>query len=418
MKKRTAVSIICSVLFLFIVFCFSSCEIAPSSTKPEPDEAFFAGNVFQIIVKDLGEQPIATGTGFVINQEGWFITNAHVVEDAYYAQAIFNIPNSETGDSFTYLDINYGTYYNSDKDIYIGKIENYDSIQDFYQEIAINTTYKINDTTYSVGYPNSSTDLVIKKGKVTEKWSDLYEKLYSGNSYICSSSYIAHGSSGGILVNDNLEVIGITTYGWEDENENFISGASISAFNFDTIIRNGENTKSSNLISFQKRFHEQEELYIKVFNDAYKDAEEGSAKKEILSDGSVACIYTYEGESADSDYVYTETLTICSDFWVRSSHEWFWDTGGRSTMSLYGYYDNTRGIADFSFYFKWEWKDGSYYTVESSHINYSPNVALTLNRYEVTHSNSIVVTDDNINYAKNVFNSLYEYLTQAVLVDE
>ena len=39
-------------------------------------------------------------------------------KDAFSAQAIFNIPNESAGESFTYLDINMGSYFHKEKDIY------------------------------------------------------------------------------------------------------------------------------------------------------------------------------------------------------------------------------------------------------------------------------------------------------------
>ena len=49
-----------------------------------------------------------------------------------------------------------------------------------------------------------------------------------------SDSYIAPGSSGGILVSENLEVIGITTLGlYADENKQvYESGGSIPTISF------------------------------------------------------------------------------------------------------------------------------------------------------------------------------------------
>ena len=60
--------------------------------------------------------------------------------------------------------------------------------------------------------------------------SSLYDKLYSGISYIGSTSYVAPGSSGGILLNDNLEVLGMTTIGTYKDNDDFDIGGSIKSF--------------------------------------------------------------------------------------------------------------------------------------------------------------------------------------------
>lgn len=377
-----------------------------------PQTSYFAGNVFQIIVQDLGEQPIATGSAFVFNNEGWFVSNAHVMEDAYYAQAIFNIPNKTTGESFTYLTINEGTYYHLEKDIYIGKIDNYDAIKSYYKEIPIDLTYEIGERTYSIGYPLSSTELMINEGVVTKSWSDLYEKLYSGNSYICSSSYIAPGSSGGILTNANLEVIGITTLGWTDENDGFVSGASISSFNFNNLL---QNTNERELISLIERFHQNEKVYIGYFNEAKAAELNGLTEKFYFEDGSLAYVYNWNDEGVNNDNVAfskTESLLIGTDGWMRYNGEYYWAGGDRRTIWFYGYYDHQKGFTNFNFEFKYEWSDGKYYTVECSDINYSPTVALTLNRCTVNHSYSYTPSEGNITYAKEQFNVIYEWLTE------
>lgn len=374
-----------------------------------PQDTYFIGNVFQIIIKDLDEQPIATGSAFVFHNDGWFITNAHVMEDAYYAQAIFNIPNSENGESFTYLDISEGSYYHADKDIYIGKIENYNAVKSYYKEIPIDLSYEIGEATYSVGYPLSSTELIVNKGKVTESWSDLYDKLYSGNSYICSSSYIAPGSSGGILTNGNLEVIGITTLGWTDENGGFISGAAISSFNFSNLLKN---VNTDDLISLQERFHSDEKVYIGYFKEAKNDAMAGNAKRFTFDDGSVAYVYEWSDEGSNSDgsvYTSTENLFVGSDSWMSYNSEYYWGDGSRRTISFYGFYDHRKGFANFKYEFQYEWNDGSYYTVECSDINYSPTIALTLNKY-TSDSYLYTPSQENIDYAKEQFNWIYEWL--------
>ena len=375
-----------------------------------PKNSYFVGNVFQIIIQDLGEQPVATGSAFVFDSDGWFITNAHVMEDAYYAQAIFNIPNDKTGESFTYLNINSGTYYDIDKDVYIGKIENYNSIKSYYKDIEINSTYEIGESTYSIGYPNSSSELMIESGVITETWSDIYEKLYSGNSYICSSSYIAPGSSGGILTNNNLEVIGITTLGWVNNKNQFISGASISAFNFNNLLKN---TNNKNLKTLQNRFHKDEKVYIGYFNEAKNDEQRGLTEKIYFDDGSLAYKYKWEDEGLNDNnlaFSYTESLLLATDAWMSYNSEYYWENGGRRTISFYGYYDHQNGFINFKFEFKYTWNDGKYYTVECSNINYSSNIALTLNHCVVNHSYSYTPSDENITYAKEQFNYIYEWL--------
>ena len=374
----------------------------------EPQSSYFVGNVFQIVISDLGEIPVATGTGFVFSKDGWFITNAHVMEDAYYATAIFNIENKEAGESFTYLDIVYGTYYHIDKDIYIGRIENYEEISDYYHEISLNQNYEIGATSYSVGYPSSSVDLQINEGEITEQWSNLYDKLYSGNTYVCSSSYIAPGSSGGILVNDNLEVIGITTLGETDENDEFVCGYAISTFNFSNLIKNnGDKT----LTSLQDKFHPDEKVYIAAFNYAKNSS---NTKYNYYDNDTVGYTFEWISDKVNNEgeaYYREESLTFYSDGFITYNDEIYWESSGRRTVSFYGFYDDIEQFDNFIYEFKYTWNDGKWYSVTSTDINYSPNTSLTLNKYTLDSSYRYTPSDSNIEYFKECFNGTYEWLT-------
>lgn len=204
-----------------------------------PNPAYFCGNVFQIIVKDKNGTAVSAGSGFVINDSGWFITNNHVMDGGYSANAFFDIPDKDKGTKYTALNILGGSYHDENKDIFIGKLENYASIKEHYNLITFTESYQEDETCYSVGYPNSSVELQINGGTIIEEYSDIYDKI-NGIYYILSDAYIAPGSSGGILVNKNFEVIGITSIGlYADANkEHYISGGSIPTFTFKAQLNN------------------------------------------------------------------------------------------------------------------------------------------------------------------------------------
>ena len=193
-----------------------------------PNTDFFIGNVFQIVVKDEKGEPLGSGSGFVINEEGWFVTNNHVIEEGYSATAFFDIKDSENGQQYTQLKIIGGVYQDDKKDVFIGKLEGYKKIKEYYHKIDFTEQYTIGEKSYSVGYPNSSIKMEINSGKILEEYSDIYSKI-DGIFYVLSDSYIAPGSSGGVLVNESFEVIGITSMGlYSDSNKNYyISGGSI-----------------------------------------------------------------------------------------------------------------------------------------------------------------------------------------------
>ena len=376
----------------------------------KPKNSYFIGNVFQIVINDL-ESPIGFGSGFVFNSDGWFITNAHVMENAYTAQAIFEIPNESTGESFTYLDISKGSYYHRDKDLYIGKIENYHLVKSYYQEISVNLNHEIGEKTYSVGYPNATTFLEIASGKAVIEHTSLKDKLYGGNSYVYSTSHIAPGSSGGVLVNDNLEVIGITTHYYADENDEFIVGGAISVFNFKNLLTS---INDGDLITLEERFYGDKKAYIGLFNDLKDNYALEKVERYIRDDGVIYYQDSWNGEGTNSDtvsYTYEEYLFACADGLMQYTTDYYWSDGGRRKINFYGYYSDKYGFSGFVFEFRYEWSNGNYYEVYCDNINYSENVGLTLKNYKLGNkSYGYTISEDNIAYVKEQFNCVYETL--------
>ncbi|MBQ6851765.1 MAG: trypsin-like peptidase domain-containing protein [Oscillospiraceae bacterium] len=203
------------------------------TAERKPNASYFQGNVFQIVVWDQKGEPVGTGSGFVINRDGWFITNDHVMREGFSATAFFDIEDYSSGSRYTQLEVLGGAYNSEDKDIFIGKLENYQKIRDHYREIEFTTTYAVGETCYSVGYPNSSVKVAINQGTITEEYSDIHDKI-NGIYYVLSDCYIAPGSSGGILVNEKFEVIGITSIGLyaDTDKDVYVSGGSIPTFVF------------------------------------------------------------------------------------------------------------------------------------------------------------------------------------------
>lgn len=376
-----------------------------------PQKSYFIGNVFQIIATDL-DTPNGAGSAFVFNEDGWFITNAHVMENAYKAQAIFEIPNERTGESFTYLNINEGTYYNLDKDIYIGKIENYNTIKAYYKNIPVSLNYEIGGTTYSVGYPNATALMEINEGVGVMEYATLADKLYSGNTYIYSTSYIAPGSSGGILLNDNLEVIGITTRGLTID-EDFIVGAAITTFNFKNLLTT---TNNSDLLTLEERFYDDYTTTINLFNQAKADYLKGKSGtgRDILEDGTPYYYYYGSSEGVNDDetsYTYEEYVFVFSNGLMQYTTDYYWSTGQRRIINFYGYYSDKYGFSYFTYEFHNEWKSGIYYEIYCDNINYSEDVNLTLKNYTISDkSYGYSVSDSNITYAKEQFNYMLQDL--------
>ena len=411
-------------IILISALVFVSCQ---ESEQQEPfteqayKNGYFNGNVFQIITQDLGKMPMSAGTGFVFNQDGWFITNAHVMEGCYFATGIFNIPDKEKGEAFTKLEIDSAFYRHQEKDVFIGKLTDYAKLQDYYKNIRFTTEYDIGDEAYSVGYPNASVDLILNKGKVISNLSSLFDKLYSGISYVGFDAVIAHGNSGGILVNNKGEVLGTTTLGFFDDNDVFQYGAAISSFNVLNQIETINDDKTTPLALF---IHPDEEIYINNFILAEKNSSpetrvEGyNLSKKFVETNYIG--YTYEvseeGINEDNiDYTITESVMLSSIGIVVYKSSIYWSNGQRRDIVLFGVFSNTNYLDNFQYYFHMSFHvgtdDETFYSVKCDEINYSSNVALTLNKcYVYETSSGVQVSDEHITYAKEQFNYAYEAL--------
>jgi len=182
---------------ILIVILFLCAFLIPIKYTASQIYKMVDDSVFCIKLEGINQQQ--AGTGFFINDKGLAVTNYHVIE------------NSTSGE----IQLNNGKTYNvekvigvdEDKDIAIIKIDIKKS-----KPVKIGNSDKISvgDTVYAIGYPESfvlgNADSTFTKG-IISKTSYTYE----GNSYIQTTVDITHGNSGGVLINERGEVIGITS---------------------------------------------------------------------------------------------------------------------------------------------------------------------------------------------------------------
>ena len=388
------------------------CECGVVDEDYMPPREYFVGNVFQIEVQSLGEQLISVGSGFVLNRDGWFITNSHVMEDAYYANALFEIPNAEQGNSFTKLSITQAGFDNPNKDFFIGKIDNYSSIAEYYREIELSTEYELGEVTYSVGYPSATPYMRINKGEVVDN-STSFEGKLNGVQYVASSSYIMQGSSGGVLLNSDLDVIGITTI-VRTVNDEFDRSFSVSTFNFQNDVEKVPNYELNNLTTFM---HPDEVDYIRFFNVLKNKT---GLERTEESGGVTSYSFTYNEEGVNDEelaYSRSETLTFDSDFYMSINTDIYWANGDRREIHLFGYWSPFVGFDNFIFEFEYTLANGQYYTVKSTNINYSTNIYLTLNDYTTDSSFTYTISEEDITYAREQFNYVYEMLLHTWMIE-
>ncbi|WP_176717350.1 trypsin-like peptidase domain-containing protein [Vulcanibacillus modesticaldus] len=162
--------------------------------KTTEEVAELADSIVLIESYDYNGNLLGTGSGIFINNEGYIITNNHVIEDSFKLSVITN--EDENGKEY--------------KDV---QIINYDETLDL-------ALLKIN--TISKGIHISSTkpklgSNVVAIGSPLGLFNTVSEGIVSGfrdiggSKYIQTSAPISPGSSGGALINMYGEVIGVVT---------------------------------------------------------------------------------------------------------------------------------------------------------------------------------------------------------------
>ena len=166
--------------------------------------------------KSIGE---SIGTAVFVSSDGLLVTNAHVItyeiSDKVYTFDEYAI---RFADSDEYLPVNLLDY-NKQLDVATLKIDNKKSNS---IKIANSENIKHGDTVYSIG--NSlNQGISIMKGVISNPSLLLDYGNYSREVIRCDLT-ITEGNSGGALVNEKGELIGITTFRLKDKSGNIEYG--------------------------------------------------------------------------------------------------------------------------------------------------------------------------------------------------
>ena len=156
----------------------------------------FEESMVKVISYDYdGKTELSIGTGFFVDGKGMFITNAHVIKDAYYVKI-----KNHTG-KFYNVDIMY-IFNEIDSDYAVCRAsECYVSTP-----VKFATSANEGDNVYAIGFPQDSYESSISPGKITNA-----NTILGGKAYYTNTAWIDHGSSGGVLCDAWGRVLGITT---------------------------------------------------------------------------------------------------------------------------------------------------------------------------------------------------------------
>ena len=156
--------------------------------------------VFYIEVYDAGGYAIASGSGFFIDENGTAVTNYHVIDGAYTAKI------TESGNGNIY-DVRAVLDYNKQNDWAVLQI---DGSGFPYLPMGDGDSVSGGATVYAIGSPLGLQN-TISNGLISNVRREI-----EGVTYLQTTAAISHGSSGGALINQYGEVIGITSASFTD----------------------------------------------------------------------------------------------------------------------------------------------------------------------------------------------------------
>ena len=157
----------------------------------------------------ITNQGIATGSGIILSEDGYIITNAHVIKDAQSISVVLPpVYGSETDtqDDLTYTAENVGK--DTQTDLAVLKIERTDLRK---AEIGTSADVRVGELAIVIGNPlgldlaNTATSGIISAKDRTITVEDITMKVMQ------TDASINGGNSGGALINAYGQVIGITS---------------------------------------------------------------------------------------------------------------------------------------------------------------------------------------------------------------
>ena len=159
----------------------------------------------------------SSGSGFVLTEDGYVVTNHHVIENATAVTVVMH-------DGTQYAAKVIGS--DANNDVALLKIEEDVTLQAV--EVGSSDALNVGDQVIAIGNPLGEVTATLTVGYVSAKGRDVITDNTTIN-MIQTDAAINSGSSGGPLFNNRGEVVGITTAKYSGESS---SGASIEGVSF------------------------------------------------------------------------------------------------------------------------------------------------------------------------------------------
>ena len=310
-----------------------TCDVcADTYTEEFEKEKYDSTELFEMYEKAVGEvltydksgKELALGSCFVYSSNGIFVTNYHVIEDAYSAKITIDGKNYGVKKVLAY-----------DKDIDIAILAT--SAKDLPEIELCKNTHKSGSKVYALGSSKGLT-ATFSQGMITHANREI-----DGIVYTQHDAAISSGNSGGPLINEHGEVIGINTWTVTDsQNLNF-------AINISEI----DNLDFSSPLTMSELYEKECNAFKKIVNYAKQygdyDYEDNQYVAEIGYNYNNGTSFTrllyYNIDSNDIQFViYVDAVEYWVSFTVDEnlSGEYFWIYLDDFNYEMYGtLYANT-----------------------------------------------------------------------------
>lgn len=194
-------SLSCALILIFFIVAATSAEGVSI-----PDIVRKCGPAVVMIFRQEGDQISSMGSGFLVDPTGIIVTNFHVVRNAtsIWVKLI-------SGEIYRVVKI---VNLNKDKDICLIKIEGFDLP---YVILGNSNEVAIGENCFAIGNPQGFENTV-STGIISGR------RLYKGFTLFQTTTPVSPGSSGGPLINERGEVIGVLSLTWTEpgsQNINF-----------------------------------------------------------------------------------------------------------------------------------------------------------------------------------------------------
>lgn len=255
--ERNTKTLLLSVCIILVLCCVGCSRTKKSGISGYADAKNGVVVVSEYVSLDGIEAGVAHGSGFFIGKEGenpqYLVTNHHVIEDYLYFGAGQNTSFTDENNK-TYALKSYVRVYFDSKDYVEAYVVGYNESADVAvlrlaaptdKRCALPLCSPTNDmvgsAVYAIGYPGIADNPVVDS---VTTWgldditltSGIISRLTttsgSGVQNIQIDVSIGHGNSGGPIVNENGEVVGISAWGYTNDN----AEEAAYAVNIDEII--------------------------------------------------------------------------------------------------------------------------------------------------------------------------------------